>query len=283
MFQRARKHINPATILALVALVFATTGGAFAATGGGGGNNGGGSSPGKASSAAPGGAATFTASVAKKKTKPKAGARGPAGPRGATGATGPAGPAGPTGATGATGATGPAGATGAQGPQGSQGPEGKQGTPGTNGTTGFTETLPSGKTETGSWSFTAKAEDKGQTIAAASLSFAISLAASESVTGEPVIGEGSVHVFAEGETATKGDGCGTGSAAKPEAEPGNLCVYSTLLEGPGFRPEHIIIVDPALHGHLQGAGASGATLQFQVPGNLEESDTAEGTWAVTAK
>ena len=36
MLQRVRKHMNPATAIALLALVFALTGGAFAATGAGG-------------------------------------------------------------------------------------------------------------------------------------------------------------------------------------------------------------------------------------------------------
>jgi hypothetical protein len=103
MFQRVRKHINPATILALVALVFAVTGGAFAATGGG-------NSPSHA---------TLTASAAKSKAKPKT----KAGPRG------PVGPAGKNGANGANGAQGPAGPAGANG-AGTPGAEGK---PGTNG------------------------------------------------------------------------------------------------------------------------------------------------------
>ena len=111
MLQRARKHINPATILAFVALIFALTGGAFAATGGGGGSH-----------------ATLTASVAKKKSK--APARGPAGPKGATGATGTAGPAGPAGAAGAKGENGAAGSNG------TDGKEGEKGTNGTNGTKG---------------------------------------------------------------------------------------------------------------------------------------------------
>ena len=54
MFQALRKHLNPATVMAFAALVFALTGGAFAATGG--------SSPSHA---------TLTASAAKSKAKPK--------------------------------------------------------------------------------------------------------------------------------------------------------------------------------------------------------------------
>ena len=82
MFRALRNHLTPSTAIAFVALVFAITGGAFAATGSVN-NSGGGGSHG-----------TLTASVAKKKAKPKpkGGARGPAGPKGAPGATGPAGP-----------------------------------------------------------------------------------------------------------------------------------------------------------------------------------------------
>jgi hypothetical protein len=35
MFQAIRKHLNPATVIAFMALVFALTGGAFAASNGG--------------------------------------------------------------------------------------------------------------------------------------------------------------------------------------------------------------------------------------------------------
>ena len=103
MFQRVRKHINPATILALVTLVFAITGGAFAAT--------------RGSSHA-----TLIATTAKAKAKAKTKA-GPRGPAGKNGAAGPAGPTGPTGPTGPAGL----GGTGPQGPAGSAGPAGPAG------------------------------------------------------------------------------------------------------------------------------------------------------------
>jgi Collagen triple helix repeat (20 copies) len=104
-----RRHFNATTIIAIVALVFAMTGGAYAVTGGG---NGG---------------AHATAQIAKKKKKKgKAKVlRGPRGPKGATGATGPAGPAGPAGPQGPAGKDGTNGATGKEGPPGpSTGPAG---------------------------------------------------------------------------------------------------------------------------------------------------------------
>ncbi len=165
MFSKIRRHFNAATAMAFVALVFALTGGAFAATGGG-------SSPSRVGARGP----TATTAKAKAKAKTKAGPRGPAGPAGKTGAAGPAGPA---------GATGPGGPQGNAGTNGSDGINGTNGTNGTsvsaktiatsesecagnggvkltpggsicNGKTGFTSTLPSGKTETGTWGFSAE-------------------------------------------------------------------------------------------------------------------------------
>jgi hypothetical protein len=153
-FSKIKKHFTPSTLIAIIALVFAATGGAFAATGGSGNSS----------------HATLTASAAKAKAKAKtkAGPRGPAGKNGtngAPGATGPAGPAGPQGPGGAQGAAGNNGANGEPGAPGTSvtsAPASKaecesggvKYTPGgkvCNGKPGFTETLPSGKTETGAW------------------------------------------------------------------------------------------------------------------------------------
>jgi hypothetical protein len=148
MLSALRKHLNPATAIAFLALILALTGGAFAATGGG-------NHP------------TLTASAAKAKKGPRGpqGPAGPAGKTGATGATGAAGATGPAGAKGETGAAGAAGATGASGElkiepaggieclgeggskfsdalgsgfvcNGSEGIRGEKGEPGTNGTNG---------------------------------------------------------------------------------------------------------------------------------------------------
>ena len=152
MFRRIR--FTPSTAIAVIALVFAATGGAFAATGGGSGPN----------------ASGLTASAAKhkaKKPKAKPGPRGPAGPAGKQGAQGLAGPAGPAGAQGAAGAKGETGAKGDTGAGGSEGPEGPEGEAGHQGAQGNTgpqgpqgvpgqpwtpnNVLPSGATETGTW------------------------------------------------------------------------------------------------------------------------------------
>jgi hypothetical protein len=107
-FSNINKHLTPSTAIALLALVFALTGGAFAATGGGGSH------------------ATLSASAAKKKAKPKS-LRGPAGPAGKNGTNG---------TNGTPGATGPAGPKGENGAAGSPGGQGEKGATGNNGENG---------------------------------------------------------------------------------------------------------------------------------------------------
>ena len=122
------------------------------------------------------------------------------------------------------------------------------------------------------------------------LSFTIPLAAEESTTENPIIGEEHVHFFAPGETPSPGTGCGNGSAAKPEAEPGNLCVYTAESEASGLVgtkenvENNVRISDPALKNNPTGAGASGAIIRFHVPSGAAPGGFgyAAGTWAVTA-
>lgn len=283
VFRALRKHINPATILALVALVFAVTGGAFAATGGSGA---GGSSH-----------ATPVASVAKAKAKKKsapAGKAGPAGPKGATGATGPQGPAGPTGAPGAAGAKGENGAAGTPGSDGTNGTDGvngksvvssqasgsecKEGVGGTkfevegsgtsshvcNGKPGTFggESLPKGKTLTGVWAASGYAEaavpNPGYGIAYTGISFALP-------TSEPT-----VHYIASGETVPSG--C-SGDLDEPGAAEGNLCVFGStednLAGAPGVSVE----------------GSSETSLGFTLSGysKAKGAISMSGTWAVTGE
>ena len=301
MLQRVRKHMNPATAIAFLALVFALTGGAFAATGGGG-------SPSHA---------TLTASVAKSnaKAKTKAGPRGPAGPKGATGAAGPTGPA------GSAGATGPGGAQGPQGPAGNNGENGKAGAPGANGTNGETPkieqltgsssecnkeggvkvstkttngtacngspwtaggTLPAGKTETGLWAING-GPGAGSTYHAALASFAIPLAERPTlnVIG-PQEGEGQAK---ENEKAIKENEARKlngepevplpiptyckGNAKNPEAVEGNVCVFEFISNNVGT---------------LETIGVE-TTGVLAKPEVLNESAFfyADGSWAVTAK
>jgi hypothetical protein len=75
--------------------------------------------------------------------------------------------------------------------------------------------------------------------------------------------------------------CGKGTVEKPEAEPGNLCVYTTLLEGvPNEYANTIFITDSGLPRGEQGAGTTGANLRLYAESTPV---SAEGTWAVTAK
>jgi hypothetical protein len=122
---RGFRRPRVSTVIAVIALVFAMTGGAVASTVG----------PTAAASKAAGNAPKNEGKQDLAQIKGffnshRAGLRGPAGPTGATG------PQGSTGNTGATGPQGPKGDTGAAGPQGAQGPQGPQGATGPQGPAG---------------------------------------------------------------------------------------------------------------------------------------------------
>ncbi len=305
MLAWVRRQLSPATVMAFVALVFATTGGAFAVTGRGG-----------HSPAASPGSASAVATAAKSKSKPKvkAGPRGPAGP---AGAQGPAGPA------GATGPQGPAGSAGAAGAKGENGAAGTNGTNGTNGTSvtsiesktkiggpcgaggsSFTSAsgktyacdgkegspwtangmLPVGATETGAWragSVLLKRSTENIFIKEV-ISFPIRLAAPMDGKHVHYINEAGQEVtettFNEegepvGEETTAQTAC-PGSIEKPEAVSGNLCIYGT--DGTSTGAFELQITTPAGGG---GAGTTGAELGFYV--NEGREPYAQGTWAVT--
>jgi hypothetical protein len=263
MFQRVRKHLTPSTFIALLALVFAVTGGAFAATGGNSSH------------------ATLTASASKAKSKAKAGPRGPAGPKGATGATGPAGAAGPAGSAGAkgepgaAGAAGAAGAKGETGPAGAKGEEGKEGPQGPSGTTGFTKVLPPEETETGTWAvgpFPAAAVS--EVIILPLISFPIPLSAELSGAQVHFINNGGLEVT---EAGTQPSTACKGNEKAPSAQPGNLCVYEGKEEGLLFQLTFRSILNPSAG---DGAGTTGALGQFHVG---SEEAHGYGTWAVTAE
>lgn len=326
-----QKRTNPATILALVALIFAATGGAYAATGGGDGLHARGNI------------------AAKKKKKSNNNIRGPAGPRGATGAvgpagstggTGPAGPAGPKGESGPAGSNGAAGESlkvavagseckeggtsfsnsiwsgyvcnGEKGKAGSPGSSGAPGTAGTsattgtfsgaqngckeggievksasptvyvcngekgtNGQTGFTETLPSGKTETGTWNISAN-HIVTESVWTTSISFAIPLSGAVEET---------TYYFTKSQTEKEEftGGCAweeSNASARPTAPNGTLCIFTA--------EEHVVhtkFSDVYAHEVLEGFGPTGAVMSFTTkgasegsPGEVRES----GVWAVTA-
>jgi len=266
MMQRLRSRLTYANVAATLALVLAMSGGAYAAT-----------------------RVIITSekqiakSVLRKLKAP--------GAKGLTGAAGSAGPTGPQGLAGAAGKDGTSGANGTDGvsvtskallpkvgpPCESGGSEftaaaGKV-TYACNGTTGFTESLPSEKTETGTWTDQVFGSSESRpTIGWSSISFAIPL---ESALNKE-------HVFfVEPEAASPPEQC-QGNVANPTAQPGNLCVYASFMSE--IEPLFGVIHDPSASGGgfitENGAGRSGAWLSLKEAGT--EGGSAFGTWAVTA-
>jgi Collagen triple helix repeat (20 copies) len=249
MFSRLREHFGTAgLVVAIVALIAALGGGAYAATGG-----------------QAGGKATASA-------KGKQGKQGKPGKTGKTGPAGPAGPAGPTGPAGPVGAkgeAGPKGDTGATGPAGPTGATGATGAAGKNGTTGFTETLPAGKTETGTWSGSALEKEKMQIP----ISFTLPLE-----TLPTFVYSG----FGEPQT----DCPGVDASGLPIADPGKLCIYLTTAQGIFTAPSPFTI-EEAEQGtgerfSVPGVGSSGTVLAYDAC-PLAGGCFVQGVWAVTAE
>jgi hypothetical protein len=248
-------------LVSIIALVFASIGAAVASDQSGSGSS-------------------ATASKAKKGPPGPRGPRGKTGKAGAQGAPGVAGPTGPAGAAGAKGDKGDKGDPGDQGPTGpgvtpspasvAECPSGgvkltptPSGTPTKvcNGLTGFTDTLPSGKTETGGWSVDGSSADAFGLIT--TISFAIPL--------KDEIPAANVHYIGN---STTDPNCASNAEgiANPTAAQGHLCVYEgiSLLGAPTI---HSLVDDPSK------ISRSGALLTFAAP---EEVGLAFGTWAVSA-
>jgi hypothetical protein len=165
----------------------------------------------------------------------------------------PAGPVGPAG---------PAGPQGKEGPQGKQGPEGEPGEDGEDGETGFTETLPTGETETGTW---AVGPSTGTSVIP--LTFNIPLAeAPEALHFVDLEGKETTGSAAPIDPVN----C-LGSAEDPTAKPGQLCIYedANFGEPDGFDANEV----------LTNLYTAGATFFYASEGGK----LAFGTWAVTAK
>lgn len=212
MLHRFRDHFGTAgLVVAVVALVAATAGGAYAAGGG-------------------------LTGKQKKEVKSIAKSFQGTGPAGAPGAAGLPGAKGDPGAGGKNGTNGKDGANGTNGtsvtgvaatvgecPAGGVKYTSASGSNavcnGEDGETGFTETLPSTKTETGS--FGGVVGEDGVTPA---LSFPIPLAAeldSSHVKGVALAGTAPAECENAGHA-------GVASAANPEAQPGFLCVFAAF-------------------------------------------------------
>ncbi len=266
MFTRLRAHFGTAgLVVAIVALIAALAGGAYAAS-----NS---SEAGKA-----------TASAKAKK--------GPRGPKGATGPAGPAGPAGPQGAAGAKGKDGAPGTAGANGTNGTNGTngasvlastestgtgncEGRGGSKfvagasttyacnGKEGLSGFTEALPVGKTETGTF---ALSEAKASGALFAPLSFNIPLATA--------LDAAHVVYVPAFETNPDPTHC-AGNQTTPKATSGYLCIYgfvSNVTYAGSFSAN--------VEEESEGTGLTGTILRFTVTAP-EVAAQGFGGWAVT--
>lgn len=221
--------------------------------------------------------------------------------------TGAKGPAGAAGAVGATGLAGPAGSAGSKGEAGSPGSAGEPGASVTtkelkekeggceaggveltakngkskvcNGKTGFSETLPEGKTETGSWSFSNLLIASGELKLWIPLSFNIPL--KESIS--------SAHFVTKEEWENQSPAppaeC-PGTAETPSAEAGSLCIYESLtsdVTGHENPTTVATIINPDKVEGL-GAGTTGAVLQLVLTtgASAEGEVSSHGSWAVTA-
>jgi hypothetical protein len=241
MISRIHERLGTAGfVIAIIALVAALSGGAYAATGGG-----------------------LNGKQKKEVTKI---AKKYAGKPGANGAPGGAGPVGPTGTAGAAGKDGANGTNGAPGDPGAPGAPGEDGE---DGETGFTEVLPPGKTETGTWRFVATGSEQYVAI-----SFPIPLSKEDAEN----IG---MKAFAKG--AAPGTGECPGNSEEPEAEPGVLCVYTatfgTTFSGQpngAYKPSKG--ATPEEFGE-EGLVPSGTYLYFEF---INAGQSAGGTFAVTA-
>ncbi len=215
MFGATLKRVSPATVLAVVALVFAMTGGAIAA---------------------------------KKYLITSTNQISPAVLKKLTGKPGPAGP---------TGAAGQAGAKGTNGSNGTNGTNGKDGE------TGFTQTLPPGESLTGVWSNNfIQPGSEALSVQYVPISFAFP-------TGKELTPADVHYIAKEAET---GEGVCPGSIEEPEAEPGNLCIYTETEEvAPG--------AEISLAGFdIPKPGNAGVVLKFTAKGIA----ILEGSWIVTA-
>ena len=258
MFSRIRKRITYTNVLLTLALLFALTGGAYAA--------------GKY-------VITSTKQISPKVLKALQGKTGAAGANGAPGAQGPAGSAGTGGSkgekgeTGALGPQGPRGNTGTTGSQGSQGEKGDTGTTGATGPVGPQGPLQSGKTETGAWGLIGPVVTPGNGTLTEEEQEKRGVSISFTLPVEPAV----TPELLEG--GNKSSGC-PGTHAKPEAEPGFLCVYTTFAVGVSVTGTVFIAAGEPAFG---ATSSTGAIMRMTVTGETGTTAQALGTWAVTAK
>jgi hypothetical protein len=295
MIENIRKRLTYLNVLMAIALVLAMSGGAYAA------------SKYIITSIKQIKPSVVAQLKGKNGTNGKDGTQGPVGERGLQGPGGPEGKKGEPGTDGANGATGPPGLKGATGPQGLEGNDGKEGPTGPKGVTGpagvtgptgvtgspwtVGGVLPSGQSEKGVWGMSQipGTGPGGLELAVAGISIPIPLSTTLPFTETPETNR--VHIITtvggkgEGKFEKPGKegpntGCPTtGSVTKPEAEPGNLCIYAK--GGSIFFINITQITPKSTEANTAGAGRTGTLLEA-VPTEAGKSVFAEGTWAVTA-
>jgi hypothetical protein len=173
---------------------------------------------------------------------------------------------GSSGANGVAGAAGPGGPGGPQGPAGAGGPAGAKGATGAagkDGKTGFTEFLPPNDSERGTWGVAGQPTTTpfGEDVSA-SISFNI-----------PLKEAPAVHVIKP--EATPPAGC-SGTVTEPQAEPGNLCVFTTF-------EQNVKATGPFVFSPETGEGAGKAGAVMFVPAAAAGGIAAAGDWVVTAR
>jgi hypothetical protein len=271
MFSRIRRHVSYANVIAVIALVFAMTGGAYAAK------------------------KYLITSTSQIKPSVLKSLQGKTGPAGAAGPQGPQGPAGANGENGKPGKDGGPGENGRPGGPGPTGPTGGKGTTGVTGAAGVTGpegvcskancTLPSGATETGTWNTTVYGiNNEGETIRSA-IPFPVPLATlSENAfycNREQTTAEAGECLNASTDVVEPGSGC-KGTLGEPVAPAGVLCIYTQaenyqFTELNGISGPKGTGIEGKIGTFLIFSSATGASTAS--PGHISDF----GTFAVTAK
>jgi hypothetical protein len=283
MFSAMRKRFTYANVAMTLALVFAMSGGAYAAKHY---------------------LITSTKQISPKVLKQLQGKAGPVGPEGKQGPAGPEGKAGANGKDGTNGTNGTNGESvvakevkpGETACNKLGGGEFKVGTGAPvyacNGQTGFTETLPSGKTETGDFVLAGNASGAFAHVATA-VSFNIPLSAAPAAHYIRATGKEPFYNSATSKEEERDQPACPGSVGVPEAMSGNLCVYAGQEENTATNPLGSFIFPKVC------AFAKGGTPLAECQGGQPAADrygfglvtvskeegflVVTGTWAVTAE
>ena len=282
MFSVIRKRMTYANVAMTLALVFAMSGGAYAA--------------GRY-------LITSTKQIKPSVLKQLQGKAGPAGPAGAQGIAGGVGPQGPAGVKGENGTNGTNGANGTGGASGANGANGKsvvtaaasggeckaggtklevegsgksehvcngEAAPGG----GFPETLPSGKTEVGTWTFSVQTPG----VVLVPISYTIPV--------KPAPLEGHYLYVKPNRPLKEYEAECPGTVKEPSAEKGYLCVYANSEENGAefeqFFDETGYVAGPELK--FNASQARPAVPPASCCGTSGVyGDYAKGSWAVTAE